>query len=796
MFILAGAMLAACSSVPPIGSNEPPDALDRIRATDLSPRAPDQTGSVNTGTGGNQAQIYYGSSGTAVTVDVDGNGPRPAGGGTGDGVTLNFEDTPVSAVAKVILGDYLGAGYAIDPRVQGTISLSSGRPVPKSDLLYILESALRTSNAVLLHDAGGYRIVPADDAIGSGHVDRGDGGHNPEPGYGVSVVPLQHVSVGTITKLLDSFATKPGSIRSEPSKNLMIVVGNGLERRTAVETILSFDEDWMRGQSVGIFPIHNSTPEPMVTELEKIMDSGEDGLSQHMVKLQPISRSNAILVVARKPELLRVVAKWISRLDASAVASTGVKVYKVRYGDCRQIAKLLSDLFIGGGGSTLESPVNQIAPGGGASSLSSPSGAAGQSGFSNTGGLGGGGGGGGLGAGGGLGGGGGLGPSGGQGGAGGLGANQSQSQGVFGSLNSGQGGGQGGAPGSPTDQSGGGGGAGGFVGGGGGGAGGGGRALLPGVRILPDIPNNSIVVYANTDSYRVIERALNQLDRPIAQVAVDVTIAEVHLNNDLQYGVQFFLGNIGIPNLHTLGAVGVNSPTGSTALQNQPGFNLTLGNQLTPHVIISALNQYTTTKILANPSLVVLDNQTAALQVGQQVPITQGSANILNSATATSNTVFNSITYQNTGIILSFRPHVHANGVVNLEVDQEISACSNCVGINLTPTFTDRHVKSSIQVPNGQTVLLAGLVQEDHEKTRAGIPLVEQIPIIGEAFSPSNNNSVDRIELIIFIRPQIIRDGVDASNVAEELRSKMRGDKVGTDHPPGNVTPYPIGLVQ
>ena len=133
---------------------------------------------------------------------------------------------------------------------------------------------------------------------------------------------------------------------------------------------------------------------------------------------------------------------------------------------------------------------------------------------------------------------------------------------------------------------------------------------------------------------------------------------------------------------------------------------------------------------------------------------------------------------------------------MNLEVDQEISACSNCVGINLTPTFTDRHVKSSIQVPNGQTVLLAGLVQEDHEKTRAGIPLVEQIPIIGEAFSPSNNNSVDRIELIIFIRPQIIRDGVDASNVAEELRSKMRGDKVGTDHPPGDVTPYPIGLVQ
>jgi general secretion pathway protein D len=312
------------------------------------------------------------------------------------------------------------------------------------------------------------------------------------------------------------------------------------------------------------------------------------------------------------------------------------------------------------------------------------------------------------------------------------------------------------------------------------------------------------VIYANAETYRVIERALNQLDRPQAQVALDVTIAEVSLNNTLQYGVQFFLGSLNTPltaagtTPNELGVVGINSPTGSSALANQPGFNLLLGNKLTPHVIISALNQYTTTKILSNPSLVVLDNQIAALQVGTQVPITTGSANILNSATATSNTVFNSISYQNTGIILSFRPHVHANGNVNLEIDQEISACQNCTpnSPNLTPSFTDRHVKSQIQVPNGQTVLLAGLIQEEQDKTRSGIPVLDQIPIIGEAFTPNNNNSVTRTELIFFIRPVVIHDGVDASNVAEELRSKMRGDKIGTEHPPGAVTPYPIGLVQ
>ena len=238
-----------------------------------------------------------------------------------------------------------------------------------------------------------------------------------------------------------------------------------------------------------------------------------------------------------------------------------------------------------------------------------------------------------------------------------------------------------------------------------------------------------------------------------------------------------------------MAAVPVNTPPGRHA-----GFNLLIGNNLTPHVIISALNQYTTTKTLANPSLVVLDNQVAALQVGDTVPITTGSANILNSATAASNTVFNSITYQNTGIVLSFRPHVRANGDVNLEIDQEISACKNCQTVatgNLTPSFTDRHVKSSIVVPNGQTVLLAGLIQEEQDKARAGIPVLDQIPVLGEAFASNNNNAVIRTELIIFIRPQIIRDGVDASFVAEELRSKIRGDKTGTIAPAWRRDPVP-----
>jgi general secretion pathway protein D len=315
------------------------------------------------------------------------------------------------------------------------------------------------------------------------------------------------------------------------------------------------------------------------------------------------------------------------------------------------------------------------------------------------------------------------------------------------------------------------------------------------------------VIYANAENYRIIERALNQLDRPQAQVAVDVTIAEVALTNQLQYGVQFFLGSLNTLHSFSNGVeagTSVSTPTGGVPQLSPPsptsGFNFIIGSQLTPHVIINALNQYTTAKILSNPSLVVVSNQVASLLVGQNVPVSTGSANILNSATSASNTVFNSISYQNTGIILYVRPRVNANGNVLLDVEQEISAVvpttTATTAGSPTPTFTERRVKSSIVVPSGQTVLLAGLIREEHDNTRDGIPVLDQIPILGEAFANNNSHKVDRTELIIFIRPQVIRDSVDASVVAEELRAKMRGDKIGTLHPPGAVTPYPLGLVQ
>src|SRR6202140_777353 len=358
-------LLTSCNSAT-VGTTAPADidVLDKVRSLDILPREAQMVSSTQTRVGEpGRAAVFEG---TEITEIPDARVERAA---TGNGYDLNFENTPVATVAKVVLGDILNTGYAIDPRVQGTVSLVSVRPVPKSDIVFVLENALRLSGVVLVRDSAGYRLTPLGDAVGTGRVD--SAAANPEPGYGVSVVPLQYVSAQTILKLMDSFATKPGSVRADPTRNLLLIQGTGAERRTAVDTAMSFDVDWMRGQSVGIYPPSSSAPEPIISELEKIMDSGENGLSQSVVKLQPVSRLNAILVVSRKPALLHTAATWIRRLDHPDTARNSVHVYRVKYGEARQIARVLTDMFIGGSSSSLDSADNQLAPRSGSTSTSS-----------------------------------------------------------------------------------------------------------------------------------------------------------------------------------------------------------------------------------------------------------------------------------------------------------------------------------------------------------------------------------------------------------------------------------------
>ena len=730
-----------------------PDVFDKVRAIDLLPRFPQAVGTTSTGRAdGVRPATYAGTEGGARGSDLS----RVTGAqqtANGEGYELNFENTPVTGVAKVVLGDILGLGYLIDPRVQGTVTLASGRPVPKGDLLFVLESALRLSGSALVRDKRGYIIVPAAEAVGSGSSDAAERG---EAGFGVTVIPLQYVSAATLARLLDSFAAKPGTIRVDNARNLVLVQGSGPERRNATETVLSFDTDWMKGQSVGIYPVRNSTPEPIISELERIMDAGEGGLSASLVKLQPIARLNAIMVVTSKPALLKTTATWITRLDKSDTASTGVKVYNVRYGDARQMAALLNDIFGGGraGGGAIDSATNQIAPGAGVAATTSDvqqsggvriSGARTQPGASSSDSR--------------------L--------SGGTQSPAIAAQASPGDTVASRGGGCSAA--AVARAASGGTGASSGLGGTGGG---GGQAILPNVRITADPINNTLLIYANQESYRLIEQTLKQLDRPQLQVSIDATIAEITLNENLSYGVQFFLKSQDIGYKADYGSAAL-SRTGSAILSRAlPGFNFLLGPESEPRLVLDALRGVSDVKVLSTPSVVVLDNQVATLQVGDQVPVATASATVISGAGAP---VVNTIDYRNTGVILRIVPRINANGNVLLDVEQEISNVAAGSAGSLTPTVSQRRVKSSIAVASGQTVLLAGLISERQESSRTGLPLIDQLGEVGKLFG-GNNKVAQRTELIMFIRPQIIRDGVDAMRVAEELRTKLRG-RIGTSDP-------------
>ena len=737
-FLLTACILTADQSIE--GNPKDPrsqDIADKIRSIDLLPRQATEPGSRGISQQTSSRPAIYLSDGTrpqgAALVDKDDTGAS--------GYDLNFENAPVATVAKVILGDLLGAGYTIDPRVQGTVTLASVRPIPKADALYVLENALRMSGVALIRDRGGYRLLPLAEA-GPGGIDRSA---SAEAGQGISVLPLRYVSAQNVFKLLDAFGVRASTVRPDTNRNTLIISGSGSDRAAAIDTILSFDADWMRGQSVGIFPVRNSSPEPLISEIEKIMDSGEGGLSQNVIKFQSIGRLNSILVVSQKPEYLKRAQTWIARLDKSDTAGVNMKAYPLRYGNAKQVVMLLNEVLLTQGTSgSLDSSSSQIAPGGGVSLSSSPPAVAALSGLPTS-----------------------------------AGGAATPVTGPPGSpINAriappglGQDIPSGTAPLAGPRSAGGG--------------------ILTNVRITADVTNNAVLVYANQESQRVVEQTIRQIDRPHRQIAIEATIAEVTLNDTLNYGVQFFIASQHASAVNTIassantGAVGaasnaVNAAASALLTRTLPGFNLLVGGENSPRVILDALHNVTKVKVLSNPPLVVLDNQPAVLQVGDQVPFSTGTATVLTA----NNTVVNTIDYKNTGIILRVLPRANASGNVVLDIEQEISSVAASgagVGPNLTPTISQRRVKSSISVKSGQTVLLAGLISETENKQRQGIPLFDQIPGVGDAFS-HQNQSRSRTELILFIRPTVMKDAVDAHVIAEEMRSKMNSRLVGTSN--------------
>jgi general secretion pathway protein D len=281
-------------------------------------------------------------------------------------------------------------------------------------------------------------------------------------------------------------------------------------------------------------------------------------------------------------------------------------------------------------------------------------------------------------------------------------------------------------------------------------------------RIIPDDVNNSLVIMARPGVWRMIEEALRKLDVVPLQVLIEATVAEVTLNDDLRYGVQSFFdeGNT---------TTTLSSIASGTIASTFPGFSFVFddGNIRT---ILDALDSVTDIRIISAPQVLVLDNRTAELQVGDQVPVsTQSSVSNTDGTAPTVNTV----DFRDTGTVLRVTPRVNASGVVNLEIEQEQSSAvaTTSSGID-SPTIQQRRLRTTVLVNSGETVALGGLISDTQTDAKSGIPLLSSIPILGNLFG-STSETGRRTEILILVTPRVIRNQEEARSVTRDLRETL-----------------------
>ena len=256
---------------------------------------------------------------------------------------MNFENADIREVVQSILGNTLGENYVIDPNVAGSVTVSSARKLTRDELVPALEVILQMNGAALVRDKGHYRVTLEASAV-AGTADVGEG----QPGYGISILPLRHVSAQTLISLIDGFGARPGSVRAERARNLLVVLGNSADRKAAIDTALTFDADWMRDQSVAILPLQHSKPEAIIPELERIFSSREGGVGSDLVQFIPMQRLRAVLVVSPRNNVIQTARTWVRRLDTEDPDLTAdVHVYRVKYRDATKLAGLLNGLFSG-----------------------------------------------------------------------------------------------------------------------------------------------------------------------------------------------------------------------------------------------------------------------------------------------------------------------------------------------------------------------------------------------------------------------------------------------------------------
>lgn len=292
-----------------------------------------------------------------------------------------------------------------------------------------------------------------------------------------------------------------------------------------------------------------------------------------------------------------------------------------------------------------------------------------------------------------------------------------------------------------------------------------GRDGEPRIKMVVDPGQNALLVLATREDYQRVEQVIARLDVIPSQVLIEATIAEVTLNDDLRFGVRWLFES------SSGDARGTFSDLVSGAVESAfPGFSF-LARSTDWRFVLNALSEVGRVDVLASPSLMVVDSRTATLQIGDQVPITTQTARSIEDANAA---IVNAIAYRDAGIILSITPRINESGRVLLDIEQEVSNVQRTTtsGID-SPTFGRRSVKTTVVVNDGEVLTLGGLIQDRTSQVDGRVPVLGDIPILGAAFR-DRQDRVEKTELIILLRPQVVRDLNEAARAVDEYRRQIQ----------------------
>ena len=693
-------------------------------------------------------------------------------------VTLNLVEAPLPVAAKAVLTDTLGWGYTLDERASGTVTLQTGGPVTRDALLAMFETVLADRGLVLRRRGRTALIVPAG-GVGVQPV------QGPSAEAGAVIVPLRWIAAAEMQAILASVAPREVVLRADRTRNLLILSGDAGQIRALRQTVEVFDVDWMRGMSTAMLPVRSANPRTIARDLSQIFN-GEAAGTGDMIRFVPNEALSAILVVTSRAVYLDRARAWLEQLETlAAERERQLFVYRIQNRSAKELAQVLQGVVAAETGMSVGYGAASAGFGGGFGTGGGPGyggigsdmagagiGAAGYGGDPSTFGAG-------------------AAASGSQtstqpfstqpSGSSGFGAGASSQTSP---ASAGQGYGQTGAGGGLAPSVVGGAasyGAAPFAGSYGAdpsamGGYGGSYGRRDTIGIVADEANNSLVISATRNQYDKILRILSRLDAMPTQVLLETVIAEVSLNNDLRFGVQWFLNN-GRSQFNNIqkDTTGNGSVVGTDALikaaaRGVPGFNYLL-NAADFNVVLNALQGVTRVNVISSPNITVLDNRTAKLQVGDQVPIVQQTGQ---SALAANAPILNQIEMKDTGVILSVTPRVNKNGLVVLDINQEVSDVvpTTTSAIN-SPTIRQRRVATSVAVNDGHSLAIGGLVQEKAQIVNEAVPVLGDLPLVGPAF----RNRVDgrlRTELIVFIRPRVIRGTAEADRIAEDFRQQLK----------------------